>query len=63
MKKGFYLSPCGRHVLQVSESRYNVHTGHFIVIDMDDDSHCEFSGFMVQNNLEVFLSCWEYLGE
>ena len=55
MKHGFYLSPCGYHIVQVTSYRSNVHTGEFLILDFADN-HIEAQGGNIAWNYSTFLS-------
>lgn len=61
MKLGFYLSPCGHHIVEVVTYRENVHTGEFLVINFKD-SNIEASGGNICHDYTILMSCWEFLG-
>jgi hypothetical protein len=62
MKHGFYISPCGHHIVQVTAYRSNVHTGEYLILDFKDN-HIEAQGGNIAWNYSILMSCWEYLGE
>ena len=62
MKHGFYVSPCGYHIVQVTAYRSNVHTGELLILDFKDN-HLEAQGGNIAWNYSILMSCWEYLGE
>lgn len=61
MREGFYVSPCGEHIIEIVESRYNCHIGWFIVVNLPNDHYMEHTGDNSAYNLQILLSCWEFL--
>lgn len=62
MKSGFYVSNCGKHIIQI-EYKMNIHT-HRCTVDFDG-SHmnvCSFSSELI-TQLEIILCGWIYLGQ
>jgi hypothetical protein len=62
VKEGFYLSPCGQHIIEISGVSSNVHCGERMIIDFNG-SHVYVEGHAVSENYSILLSCWVYLGE
>jgi hypothetical protein len=62
MKSGFYLSPCGKHIIEVTKDPINPVFGLYDVCGRPDG----FDDFMFDcfvGDLSIILSCWHYLGE
>ncbi len=58
MKDGFYLSPCGKHIVQLTWK-----CGRFVSLDIDFiDDHIAFDGgYALIDQVKILLSGWERL--
>jgi hypothetical protein len=50
MKSGFYLSPCGRYIVEIFDNRM-----HF------SERLFDYWGYFTARELEIVFSCWEIL--
>jgi hypothetical protein len=60
MKSGFYLSPCGEHIIEARKDRTlpNVYD-----VFGRPDGFDDFMFDCYEGDLSILLSCWHYLGE
>jgi hypothetical protein len=58
MKSGFYLSPCGGHIVEIIR-RQNFFDIDFVIEICIKDNECIN---IFESQLKVLLCCWTYLG-
>jgi hypothetical protein len=60
MKPGFYVSPCGKYIIEIKVYKGRVCES----IDVDfERSHIKFDGWNLMRQLKILLSGWERLDD